>query len=634
VILGCVAVVLICGARPAAADLEDGLVAYFKLDETSGEVAVDASGNGNDGTLTGPTLGWIPGYDGGCLECDAPVDEEIVDELEFPTTGMSAAAGTVAVWAYLNDPQPQTSGRYIFGHTTDPRWTNRIQVYMQDGTTDSRLLDLGLGDSHALDTDIVELPMGQWLHVAVTWDNGQYAVYVDGEEVSNGTYSGLADLYPTAAFGNDGSVAPYEAFSGRLDEARVYNRAVTADEVGEIVALPAEPRIFAWAPDPPDGAVDVVTPLVQWKSLDLILLHDVYFGTDPNLGPDDLVQSRMPMKLYFHGPGLTPGQQYYWRVDEIDPDMTTVHTGDVWTFIAQPYTAYLPDPADGANDASSTDPNIDLTWAAGLNAVEHQVYFADNFADVNDGAAAADQGTFADPNFAPGQLSPLTSYYWRVDEIDMTGTVQTGEVWSFTTYSPIDDFEDYNNAVGQRPFEVWVDGIGYSLPEPGNPGNGTGAAVGHDVWSPDSPYFGGLLMETSIVNGGAQSMPVDYNNVNQPYYSQIERTWAVPQNWTVGGADSLTVHFRGEPSNGAESLYVSLQDSAGMTAVVVHDDAEVLKIARWQTWTIPYTAFEGVNAAAVKTMMIGMGDRAAPAPGGAGTVYFDDFWITKPHPTE
>jgi hypothetical protein len=626
VIALCAVGALAFAAQPVAAGLEDGLVGYYKFDETGGMIAADSSAYGLDGELS-EGLEWVPGYDGGALFWPG----EATYYVQAPSDGISVDAGTVACWGNLSDPQPEQT-RYFFGHTTQPAYANRIQLYM-DGATD---FDIGLGDSHARDTDIVALPLSEWVHVALTWDNGAYNVYVDGQEVSSGTYTGLSDLREFVWLGNDGNPETQgtEAFGGFLDEMRLYDRAVTADEMAEIVALPAEPRVTAWAPDPPDGAVDVVTPLVQWKSLDLILLHDVYFGTDPNLGPDDLVQSRMPMKLYFHGPGLTPGQQYYWRVDEIDPDMTTVHTGDVWTFIAQPYTAYLPDPADGANDASSTDPNIDLTWAAGLNAVEHQVYFADNFADVNDGAAAADQGTFADPNFAPGQLSPLTSYYWRVDEIDMSGTVQTGEVWSFTTYSPIDDFEDYNNAVGQRPFEVWVDGIGYSLPEPGNPGNGTGAAVGHDVWSPDSPYFGGLLMETSIVNGGAQSMPVDYNNVNQPYYSQIERTWAVPQNWTVGGADSLTVHFRGEPSNGAEALYVSLQDSAGMTAVVVHDDAEVLKSARWQTWTIPYTAFEGVNAAAVKTMMIGMGDRAAPAPGGAGTVYFDDFWITKPHPTE
>jgi hypothetical protein len=625
VILVCAAVVVGFVARPAAADLEDGLVGYYRFDESGGMVAADSSPYGYDGDLS-EGLEWVPGYDGGALSW--PGDSTLY--VQISAAGISVDAGTVAWWGYLSDPQPSQT-RYFFGHTTQPAYGNRIQVYM-DGATD---LDVGLGGTHALDTNILPLPTAEWLHIALTWAGGRYNVYVDGEEVSNGTYSGLASLREFAWIGNDGNpeTEGTEAFGGFLDEVRLYNRAVTADEIAEIVALPAEPRVIAWGPSPADGAIDVVAPLLTWNSLDSIPLHNVYFGTDPNLGPDDLAQANTEPELYFHMPGITPGQQYYWRVDEIDADMVTVHTGAVWTFIAQPYTAYLPNPADGANDAS-TDPNIDLTWAAGLGALEHRVYFGNTFADVNEGTAAADKGTVTDPNYAPGALAPLTTYYWRVDETDLAGTVQRGDVWSFTTYSAVDDFESYTNEVGSRPFEFWVDGIGYSLPEPGNPGNGSGAAVGHDVWSPTSPYFGGPLMETSIVNSGDQSMPVDYNNVNSPFYSEIERTWTMPQNWVAGGADALTLHVRGAPTNGGEKLYVALQDSSNRTAIVVHEDEDALKSAKWQAWTIPYSAFEGVNPAAVRKMIVGMGDRAAPVPGGAGKVYLDDFWITKPHAAE
>jgi len=625
--LVCVVVVLGFGARPAGADLEDGLVAYYKLDETGGEIAADASGNGNDGTLTGPTLEWIPGYDGGALGCSAPVDEEVADALEFATTGMSPTAGTVCVWGWLADPQPMTRGRYFFGHTAQGSWADRIQIYMQEGSTvnDSRLLDIGLGGAHAHDTNIMELPLKEWLHVALTWDDGAYAVYVDGEEVSSGAYTGLATIHPIANFGNDGSSAPYEAFPGRLDEARVYNRALSAAEVKEIVELPAEPRITAWNPSPPDGAVDVLLPLLQWTSLDTIMLHDVYFGTDPNLGPDDLVQPHLAVELYYHMPGVTPGQRYYWRVDELEMDMT-VHTGVVWTFLAMPYTAYLPEPADGASNASP-DPNAILTWLAGMAAAEHHVYFSSSFADVNDRTAEADKDIVTDPNFAPGPLLPLTTYYWRVDEIGFGGNVEGGDVWSFTTFSALDDFESYTNDVGQRAFEVWVDGIGFSLPDPGNPGNGSNAAVGHDIWTLGTPYT--TIMETDVVYTGAQSMPVDYNNTIPPYYSEIERTWAAPQNWTANGADALVLHVRGLPTNGQDLLEVELRDSAGRTVVVPCADTTATKSREWIEWEIPFSDVADVNAAAIVKMIVRVGDRAAPAPGGAGTLYFDDFWLTR-----
>ncbi|MCX5647369.1 MAG: hypothetical protein NTZ17_22215 [Phycisphaerae bacterium] len=53
------------GIVPKRASLTDGLVAYFKLNETSGTLAADSSGNANDGTLIGTRLSWVPGYDGG-----------------------------------------------------------------------------------------------------------------------------------------------------------------------------------------------------------------------------------------------------------------------------------------------------------------------------------------------------------------------------------------------------------------------------------------------------------------------------------------------------------------------------------------------------------------------------------------
>jgi len=179
-----VAVVVGLGGRPVDADLQDGLVGYYKMDEISGEIAADVSGNGYDGLLIGD-FEWVPGYDGGALAL--PGGEDSADRVEIPATGLSATAGTVAMWGCLDDPQPASQGRYFFGHTTQPQWSDRIQIYMQipNTSSDSRFLDIGLGDNHPHDTDIVELPLAEWLHVALTWDNGAYAVYVDGERVSS-----------------------------------------------------------------------------------------------------------------------------------------------------------------------------------------------------------------------------------------------------------------------------------------------------------------------------------------------------------------------------------------------------------------------------------------------------------------
>jgi len=297
----------------------------------------------------------------------------------------------------------------------------------------------------------------------------------------------------------------------------------------------------ATAPIPADGTLDDDgMGLLRWTPGVGTLLVDVYLGTTPELGPEQHVLSTVAaMPLYFHTVGFEPGTTYYWRVDGTMADGTVIE-GDVWMFMTKALTAYYPTPADGG---SATSLILDLTWLPGQGASQHHVYFSDSEAAVVERTEDADKGVVKDPNYAPAELQPISTYYWCVDEVKADDTEVAGEVWSFTTILPIDDFESYTNEVGQRVFEVWVDGIGFSLPEPGNPGNGTGAAVGHDIWAIGTPYT--TIMEPNVVHSGAQSMPLYYDNGALPYYSEAERSWAVRQDWMASGVDTLTLHVHG-----------------------------------------------------------------------------------------
>ncbi|HOV76840.1 MAG TPA: LamG domain-containing protein, partial [Sedimentisphaerales bacterium] len=312
---------------PVQAGLDDGLVCYFKFDETSGTTAFDSSGNQRHGTLIGTSLTWAKGRDAGALSFSPPATGDVGDRMEFPTTGMSVTAGSVCVWVYLSDPQPASSGRYIFGHTTQPQFNNRIQLYMQDGTNVSRKLDFGLGGSHTTRTDMVELPMNQWLHLAFTWNNGTYAVYYDGAQLASGSYSGLTALHTVANFGNDGSSAPYEAFAGMLDEARVYNRAITADEVKQIIAIPPSSMIKAQSPTPAHKAKDVARDVVlAWTPSGVGVARDVYFGVSledvmaaERTDPRGVLVTQAQTATEFDPQGLLAfSTTYYWRVDEVE----------------------------------------------------------------------------------------------------------------------------------------------------------------------------------------------------------------------------------------------------------------------------------------------------------------------------
>ncbi len=100
-------------------------------------------------------------------------------------------------------------------------------------------LSIGLGDTHAKWTGTTALATKTWHHVVLTWDNGKYVVYTDGANVATGTYTGLTALDPVASISDDSNPDEHEAFDGFLDEARIYNRAITAAEVKQIFQMPA-----------------------------------------------------------------------------------------------------------------------------------------------------------------------------------------------------------------------------------------------------------------------------------------------------------------------------------------------------------------------------------------------------------
>ena len=103
-----------------------------------------------------------------------------------------------------------------------------------------------------------------------------------------------------------------------------------------------------------------------------------------------------------------------------------------------PDQASNPEPADRA---LHLDTWVILSWTTGGLAVSHDVYFGENFEDVNTGAEGTFQGnqilTFfvvGFPGFPyPDGLVPGTTYYWRVDEVEANGTtIHKGNVWRFT----------------------------------------------------------------------------------------------------------------------------------------------------------------------------------------------------------
>jgi hypothetical protein len=179
--------------------------------------------------------------------------------------------------------------------------------------------------------------------------------------------------------------------------------------------------------------------------------------------------------------------------------------------------ASAPDPADGVYHL---DTWVNLSWRTGDFAVSHDVYFGENFNDVNDGTGDTSKGNQAETFFVvgfpgflyPDGLVPGTTYYWRIDEVNDTEPWK-GDVWSFTVppktaYLP--DPADAAELVEPDARISWTAGFGAKL---------------HTV------YFGENFDDVSSATGGLPQGGTTYTpgtlKLAQTYYWRVDEFDAI-----------------------------------------------------------------------------------------------------------
>jgi hypothetical protein len=264
-----------------------------------------------------------------------------------------------------------------------------------------------------------------------------------------------------------------------------------------------------------------------------------------------------------------------------------------------------------------------LTWSAGDNATQHDVYFGTDQAAVANADAADTTGVYrgrrAQANYTPTEALAWGTgpYYWRIDEVKADGTITTGAVWSFSVadYLIVDNFESYNDidegtAGSNRIYLTWIDGFGTTT---------NGSQVGNL-----NPPF--AETRGAYVHGGNQAMPVTYDNNRKS--SQATRTLTAGKDWTRESVVNLVVWFRGDAANAAERMYVSVNGKAP----VYHTNANAAQVTTYTEWIIPLSTFsaQGTGLNNVTSITIGFGTPGnTTVAGGTGTVYIDDVRLTR-----
>ncbi|MHC4242282.1 MAG: LamG domain-containing protein [Planctomycetota bacterium] len=568
-----VAILLVLGICTDAV-LAD-LIGYWPFNEGQGTEAADITGNGNVGTLNGG-VEWVPGYKNSAVHFDTAGERIVVGPLD-PTAGTDAM--TLAAWINWEGEGHSIGQQGIIGKRLGWDPGDTVKWFWQTNPTGDFLFRAdsangggggGMGWGNALLIPYAN----QWIHVAVTWDNGAVVQYINGEEVSTGniTFIDTADDTPVTIGCVDST--NNETFVGSIDEARIYNHALTLTEIQTMMLGEFH---TANSPDPADGAIHENTWVsLSWKPGTSAVSHDVYIGDDfdaVNAGAENTFQGNQAEEFYVVGfpgfafpEGLVPGTTYYWRIDEVnDTDPNSPWVGDVWSFLIPPKTAYLPDPGDGAG---SVNVNGRLNWTPGYGAMLHTVYFGDNFDDVNNAAGGLPQGS---TTFNPGILTMAKTYYWRVDEFDGIET-HKGDIWSFLTEGAVANPNPANGAVdvSQTAILSWSPGV-FGASHEVYFGTDPDAVKNADTSSPEYKGSGNLGSE-SYDPGQLEWNTTYYWRVDEANNANADSPWTGPV-WSLATGNFLVVDDmesyndipEGEP--GSNRIYIAWVDGYDNPAI-------------------------------------------------------------------
>lgn len=226
--------------------LTRGLVGHWTFDDGGGSIARDFSGRGNHGAVRGAPK-WTEGIIGGALEFDGMDDfVSIPNESQFDMTGSVTVSAWIRVESFTKSWQAiVTKG--------DRAWRlHRAGSRKSVGFACSDLSRNQTGDLLG-DKDVAN---GQWHHVAGVLDGTRMSIYVNGALDASAASSPNISVNDYSVLIGANEQASGRLFRGLIDDVRIYDRALSVDELrtlveagGVDVTLPSHP--VATAPSAP-----------------------------------------------------------------------------------------------------------------------------------------------------------------------------------------------------------------------------------------------------------------------------------------------------------------------------------------------------------------------------------------------
>lgn len=204
-----------------------GTAAVYRLNENTGAVIGDTSGNGNHGTITAAT--WTPGKSGSALLFAGAGFVTIPDALALDIIG----PGTISAWVRLTE-----LGRWHGIIAKGNANTSAAHNYSIEVSNSNRAeFSIGNGTAALVVAPTQTIAQGVWTHLALTWDGTTVSGYLDGvlraSAIQNLTPAGNTSPLWIGQYGG-GS----DRTVGAIDDVRIYTRALSAAEIQQDMVAP------------------------------------------------------------------------------------------------------------------------------------------------------------------------------------------------------------------------------------------------------------------------------------------------------------------------------------------------------------------------------------------------------------
>ncbi len=321
-VLGTTWTVSALGANP-----KDALIGYWKLDGDT----LDSSGLGNHGTAVGDPV-FVQGLFEQAMYFDGAQDYLVIDSVADDFTDDDL---TLSAWIKTEDTR---TWQWWFSCNT-ATGGNTIILGLING-------QITVHQGAVVVTSTTVVNDLQWHHVAYTRIGSVGSLYING--VLEGTHTAAFQLsaddrWSIAQEWDSGS--PGDFLNGTVDDVRIYDRGLTAEELPLIMTT--LPPGAAFQPVPAHESIDVPRDVVlTWKPgkyAPAVNGHRVYLSESFDEVNNGIGGITLSDNTYTPPQRLDFGTTYYWRVDEVNaPPDATVFPGEVWSFTVEPIGYALP----------------------------------------------------------------------------------------------------------------------------------------------------------------------------------------------------------------------------------------------------------------------------------------------------